>query len=536
MDFTYHFHQTYLKENKYNEFDSKGSSPQNPSLIFLYEILIAYLRELSVYLLKLKGLGITNEKVKEDFLNSISSMVINIEYTTENFIEIIARLYDDMIQAKEVYISVCERNNLKTEIFRSILKDPRKLSLSDLIRQGQELFMLKYNSLNPDQMSLFEFLLNLVKSICIYLIQLRELGVDDEKAFEGLYFLAGMKNSPKVFAKEAKKAIKDLLEINKRLLQKLYEVQIERYGEIESTEICLSTKSNKAILISGSNLKELELLLEATKGKGIDIYTHGNMLLAHAYPKFKTYSHLVGHFGEELENYLLDFSKFPGVIFLTKHSFLKVENLYQCRIYTADVIAPQGIGIVKNNNFEKLIETALRAEGFTKIIEKPTLKLTLSEKEILDKVTEITQKIEEGEIKCFFAMQEPNAKRQENYFNNFLNLLGSDCFVLSFSYFNPNASISHIESDYEIFLLYKALEILRRKISIEELNLIILFTSCGINILAHAVYIKQIGIKKVYFADCPPNLFSPTLIDSIRRIFDIKFYTNPEDDLKEMLK
>lgn len=81
MDFTYHFRQTYLKETKPEEIDSKGLSPHNPSSVFLYEMLIAYLRELSVYLFYLLKLGISNEKIKEDFINSVSAGIINVEYT-----------------------------------------------------------------------------------------------------------------------------------------------------------------------------------------------------------------------------------------------------------------------------------------------------------------------------------------------------------------------------------------------------------------------------------------------------------------------
>lgn len=536
MEYTYNYHQMYQKETKGYESGSVGLSSTNPTQVFLYEILIIYLQGLTVYIVRLKELGITNEKVKEDFINSVSAGIINVEYAEKNFLETIARLYDDMIQAREVYISVCKKNNMEIKIPESKLKDPRKLSFSDLISQGKKLFNTKYKDLTFNQMILLELHINILISLFVNMVEARELGFDDEKAYEAWLLVFSWKNTATAVKQQIPKSIKNISKINNNLLRKIYEIKKEKYGEIESTEVSTSIKPNKTILVSGSNLRELELLLEATQNRGIDIYTYGNMLSAHEYPKFKTYPHLVGHFGEGLENYLLDFSEFPGSIFLTKHSFLSVEKLYQSRIYTADIIAPQGIGIIKDNNFEPLIQSALRAEGFEETIQKPPIILTFSEKKVLDKISEIAQKIEEGKIKHFFAIgTSNNTEAQKEYFEKFLSLLGDDCFVLSFSYYNGSNNVLHVKSYNTFPILYKSLEILTRKISMERLNPIILFTKCGEHMLSNLVYMKQIGVKKIYFADCLSNLFNPALIDATRKLFDVKNYTTPENDLKDIL-
>lgn len=538
MDYTYSYHQMYLKESKHTEeLDTGAIGSQSPHLVFLYEVLRIYLRELAVYLLKLKKLGITNEIIKENVIEVLSGAITNVEYNPDQFFEIITRLYDDMVQAKELYISVCNRNNLNMRLIKSSLKSPQKLGFSDLIKQGQKIFNIKYKDLNVDRMILIELYLNIIKSICVHLVKLRKLGIDDEKTYEKLLFLLSIKTTyVPILQTTMPKTLKDLLEVDNKLLCKLHEIKQERYGTIQPIEVSMSIKPNKAILVSGSDLKELEILLEATKDKGIDIYTHGHMLTAHSYPKLKAYPHLIGHYGRGLDNYLIDFSEFPGVILLTKHSFLNVEKLFRSIIYTADTIAPKGIGIIKDYNFEPLIQSAFHAVGFTELIEHPSIKLNLSEGKILDKITEIAQLMEQGKIKHFFVIGVSNGtQKQKEYFEKFLNLLGDDCFVLSFSYTNGRNNILHAQSDYGFPLFYKALDMLTEKISIEQLNLIILFTRCETHTFSNLLYMKNIGINKLYFTECSPSFVNPALTSFIRKTYDIKDYTTPEDDLKEML-
>lgn len=533
MDYTASYHQTYLKETQYNEPASRELSYQSPYFVFEFNLLVLYSRRLAFYLERLKKMGIIKEAMNEDFLKIFPSGVLDVEYPQEQFFEFLTILYDDITQAKELYVSICEKNDLEIETPKPKLKDPRKLSFSDLIKEGQKEFDRKYKGFTLDQMNLVELYLYVFKSAAVHFSALKTFGIHDDKTFDYVIFLFSLK--PIFRGKAFQEVIKTLVELDNHLLLRLHEIKREKYGEIEPTEISTSIRPNKAILVSGSNLKELELLLEFTKDKRIDIYTHGNMLLAHAYPKFKTYPHLVGHFGKKEGNHLLDFAEFPGSVFLTRYSFLSLENFYRGRIYTTDTIAPQGIGIIKDNNFEPLIQSALRAEGFEEKIQKPPIKFNFSEKEFFNKVAEIEQKVEKGEIKHLFTIGIPGRTMQREYFDKFLNLLGSDCFVLSFFYSNQADDALYIQSDYTFLFLCKAFELLTKKINIGKLNLTMLFTRCEIHTFSNLLYMKQIGTKNIYLSDCSPNLVNPALITFIKKMFDVKSYTNPEDDLKDMI-
>ncbi len=542
MDYTYNYHQIYLKRVKYNEFISRELSFQSHYIVFEFETLIKYTEELVIPIILLKELGITNEKIKEDFLNAFLIGTGNIQYNPEQFLKIIRGLYDATIQARELYILVCKRNNLEIKLDKLTVKNPHELSFADLIKIGQKNFDKKYKKLTLEQMSWGELFLNMMKSVWISLVELRQLGFDDEEAYDTLLPMFGwrqrfkQKNKP-LMRRVLPKLIERLIETDHRLLRRLYEGRKKKYGEISSVEICTSIRPGKAILIAGHNLKDLELLLEVTKDKGIDVYSYGDMFLAHIYPKFKTYPNFAGHFVETSESYLVDFSNFPGPVLLTRHHLLNIESFFQGSLYTTDTLAPKNVNVIKDDNFEPLIQSAFSSEGFNMIVEKTPIKFSFSEESFLDKIVEVAQRIEKGKIKHLFVIGKSiNSKVQKEYFDKLLNLLGDNCFVLSFNSTNKIKNIFHLESDYLYPLFYKALEILTKKTSISKLNIIALITQCELHTVSNIIYMKKIGIKKTYLTDCLPSLFNPNLVSFIRKTYETKVYTTPEYDLKDMLE
>lgn len=531
------YKQIYQKNNsECDECVAKGICSTAPALSYLHETIIAYLQDLAFYLIRLKKLGITNETIKENITNILSSIVINTIYDENSYHKIITKIYEDLMQAKELYSSICKKNHIIEDYLKINLKNPLKLSYTASIKLGQNIFNQKLQKYSEEEKNLNELIMNIIKSICIHMIELKQLGVNNEESYEMILYLLDIKNSSKITKEELYEIINKIVVLDHKLLVTLQETKEQQYGVISPTEISTSTRSNKAILVSGTNLKELELLLEATKDKGIDIYTHGHMLMAHAYSKFKTHPHLVGHWGKGIENYLFDFAEFPGVIFLTKHSFFKTENLYRSRIYTTDVIAPKGVILIRSNDFEPLIQSAINAKGFSKAVEKPFVKITLDEKAIHEKIIEIAQKIKEGKIKHLIGIGISNqTKKQKDYFERFLKLIGDDCFVVSLSYYEEKDNIFFVESDYGFSFFYKALDILKTQIDIDYSKMVALYTRCEIHSISNILYVKHLGVNKIYFPECPPTLINPSIINAMKKTYNIKDYTTPEADLKEML-
>lgn len=528
--------QVNQKGYEYDECISRGICSISPTLSSLQEVIMLYLKELAFYLLELQSFGIDNEKIKDNIIEVISGLIVNVEYKQDQFNKIIERLYGDLVQAKDLYILLCKKNNMEARYLKSKLKISKKMNLTDAIRQGHKYAAQKVNILSTDNKSLFELMLLVIKSICVHIIELKELGVKNEESYKAILSMLSIMNFKDTEPEKLNEILKKFTTVDNVLLQELQNYRERNYGEIVPTEVSSSTRPNKAILVSGTNVRELELLLNATKDRGIDVYTHGHMIMAHSFPKLKAYPHLVGHFGKGLESYLLDFAAFPGAILMTRHSFQKVEKLFRSRVFTTDTLAPSGVVTIKDNNYEPLIESALSAKGFSNGREGAPIKINLQEKAILKKITEVAEKIEQGVIKHFFFLGISNhSKIQKEYFEKFLKLLGDDCFVLSFSYTNGKDNVLLVESDYGFPLVYKSLDILTKKMNITALNPIFLYTRCEVHTISNVLHMKYMGVKTLYFTNCSPNLINPALVNAMKDMFNIKSYTTPENDLKDML-
>lgn len=530
----YNYYET--TQYEYDECIANGICSIDPSLSSLQEVILLYLKELAFYLLELKDLGVSNEKIKDNVLDTISGLISNIDYGQEQFQLVINRLYGDLLQAKELYTSLCEKHNLEANVLKSTLKISRNFSLSDAIKQGERTFLKKNKLFTVEQKNLFEVILLVIKSVCINLAELKGLDVEDKEAYHELLSMLNTMNHYTISAAKLREKIEKFVMLDYSLLQLLYDKRIEKYGEITPTEVSFSTRPNKAILVSGTDISELDLVLKATANRGIDVYTHGAMIMGHSFPKIKAHPHLVGHFGKGTENCLLDFTVFPGAIFMTRHSLQKIEHLYRGRLYTTDLIIPKGVMFIKGNDFEPLIESALSAKGFTKGQQRSPAKIGFCEKEVVAKLSDVADKIATGEVKHFFVIGiSNNSHSQRQYFENFLSFVPKDCFVLSFSYTNGSGNILHIDADYGYPLFYKALNVISQKIKLSDLKLSLLLTRCDQHSISNLLNVKYMGIKDIYLTNCSPNLFNPSLVDALRIMFNINSYGDPYTDLKAML-
>lgn len=542
FNFNFNYNQLNQKSQESNECISRGVCSVSPSLSYLQEVILSYFKELVFYLIKLREYGITNDKIKDTVLSVLSTLIIGVNYEESQFFKLVTTLYNDVLQAKELYISICEKNNITPCYPSSVYKKAPKRCLSDAIRLGQKLYTKKIEKYSIEQKNLYDLIFNIAKSVCISMTELEELGISNDEPYNVLLNISNLQNYKADILEDLFPIIKKIIDLDHELSIKLHEAKIERYGEIIPTQVPVIVKENKAILVSGSNLRDLELLLEATKDRGIDVYTHGHLIIAHAFPKFRKYTHMVSHYGSGSETYLFDFTSFPGAIFMTKHSMQRVDSLYRSRIFTTDTIAPKGVMIIKDYNFEPLISSALSAKGFRKFQDKGVVKVGLDEKNVTNKIIEISEKVKKGEIKKFVILghSDNTSKLQKDYFEGFLKLLPEDCFLLSMSTFShasiENENILQVESDYGLPAIYKALDIVTEKNKIRELIPSIFFTKCELNTLLNAIYFNQIGTKDIYFPECSPNLFNPSFINTVRDNFGLKQLTNPEADWKEILE
>lgn len=529
-------YQTILYEP--DECLTKGICSVNPTLSSIQEVILLYLRELSFYVLRLRNFEIKNEEIKDLIMETAFGLIINAEYNQDQFHKLISKLYDYITESKSLYQKICTEKNIELETNKSYFKYTKNFNLIDAIKKGEKYFIKKINTFSQHQRDLYDTMLFLVKSIIIKLLELQRLGKDSEDAYYMMLVLFDAMKPGEFSLEETKNKIKTGIEKYYDLIKSVYDTQIELYGQRIVTDVCLSIYQGKALLVSGSDFKKLENVLEAVKGTEINVYTHGlEMLVAHSFPKFRTYPNLKGHFGAGLDSSLIDFASFPGAILMTKVTLQRIEYLYRGRLFSLDPITPPGVIKIEENNYEPLVKASLEAPGFIKEQSKEPIKVGFHNKEVCEKVNDIVDKLLKKEIKHLYIVGLLNAPNlmYKPYFEKLFELIPKDCYAFSLSYPISSDNVFHWEAFYDYALFYKILKQINLKIPLKEVPLSVFLTRCDKHTIANLLYLKQKGIKDIYLCKCPTSLINPSLIKTLQEVYGVKEISEPQKDLKDTL-
>lgn len=529
------FQQTPTFEN--DECLTKGLCSVNPTLNSIQEIIMLHIKQLAFYILKLKELGGENAAIKELIISSLYNVVTNAEYNQEEFHTLIVKMDQNISQSKAVYENFCQKNNIPAEAIKTYFKHGKNFDLTDAIIKGEKYFLKKINSFTPQQKSLFDIMLFLVKSVTIKIVEAQRLGMDYDEAYYTILNMLNAMNFADFSEENAKREISNFLHAYYKILKEVFYTQVKTYGELSPTTVSFSTVAGKAILVSGSDYKQLENVLKATEGTGINVYTHGiEMLMAHAFPKLKGFKNLRGHFGASLDSAMIDFASFPGAILMTKGTLQKIEYLYRGRLFTLDPISPMGVVRIKDNDFTPLIKSALDAKGFIKNQQKPSAQVGFSIKDIEEKIETVLNKLIKKGIKHLYILGLLNLYTpNKQYFEKFLKLLPKDCYAFSLAYKENRENVMYFDSLYDYSLIYLILKQIKQKVSLSEMDISIFLTRCDKHTISNLLYLKEIGIKNVYMCKCSPTLINPTLVKALQETFGIKEITDAQRDLEATL-
>lgn len=522
---------------EYDEFICKGICTESPSMSSLQETILIYLKEMAYYLLKLKELGATNAIIRENIIEAISGILTHVDYNHEKFQHLVLTLAQDLSQAKALYANLGQKNKLKLDFLKTHFKQGNSFDIAEIIKKGERYYIKRNTFYTIEQKNLFDVVFLLIKNICIKIIQIRSYKKDYENTYNAILILLNAMNFENTTINEVKSIIETCTSEYYNIVKELAAAQEEAYGQRQSVLISFAPRNGKAILVSGIDLTQLEAVLEATKDKGIDVYTHGiTMLMAHTFSKFRKYHHLAGHFGKCTDTSLFDFAAFPGAILMTRYLFQRVEYLYKGRIFTTDPFAPSGIIKIQDNDFEPLIHATLKSKGFTKWQQKVIQRVGFRQKEMEEKIKEISDKMDKNEIKHLYIIGLFHHEDEHlEYFNKFLSLMPKDCYALSLSHEQNEENILHIDSFYDYLLIYKILEKFNEIKPLEQLKITIFITKCDQYTITNIINFINMGIKSIYLCKCIPELVNPIMFETMRKTFGIKGFSTPEQNLEETL-
>ena len=309
--------------------------------------------------------------------------------------------------------------------------------------------------------------------------------------------------------------------------QAILRAKIELFGDPHCKEVSLSTRPNKAILVSGSNFVELERVLEYTKDKSVDVYTHGEMIFAHSYSKFHHYPHLVGHFKSGADNYLSDFANFPGSIFIQKYTTENIEYLYRGRLFTTDFYRPKGVVKIEDNDFAPLVESALQAKGFKHGKSKSTIYVGMSFSDIDSKLEKFFAHADKYRSVILIA-PEYSVPKNKKYFETMINNIPSDAFVISYSYKRDCENLAKLNAVSEFSSVYYVMEKLKNL----GKNISVFLLNYNIHTVSNIINFNKVYGANLFLVKDSPIRINPTLIPILKDNFGLKEISNPLDDIK----
>lgn len=339
---------------------------------------------------------------------------------------------------------------------------------------------------------------------------------------------------------------------NYRIMELLNEGHIARFGVPTPTQVRVTPVAGKAILISGHDLDDLEALLKLTQNKGINIYTHGEMLPAHGYPELKKYPHLIGNYGGAWQDQQREFENFPGAILMTTNCIQKPQESYSERIFTTGLVEYPGVKHLKNGDFAPLLDSALAAKGFTPEDAKDEKHITVGfgHHAVGSVAPAVVEAVKTGKIRHFFLVGGCDGiKSGRNYYTQLAEQIPNDCVILTLACgkyrFNKLefGTINGIPRLLDVGQCNDAYSAIRIALMLAEAF------NCGVNDLPLTIILSwyeqkavavlltllALGVKNIKLGPSLPAFVSPEMLNILSNQFGIAPISTPEADIAQAL-
>ena len=440
--------------------------------------------------------------------------------------------------SRKEYLNFCTENNIKCNDIKLSFKLSPEMTLNEIIRSGEKVFLEKYKKISLQQKNIQDILIIIVKSLCTNLLKLKEFNKFDDSAYKDILRALNCLNYRRISSIKLQNITNQLTEDDIKLVILLSEAQSAKFGHIIQTEVSLSSSPGKAILVSGSNLQNLYDILKLTENIGIDVYTHSDLMIAHAFEKFKQFPHLKGHFGSCFSNCIVDFATFPGAILLTKNTFPNIDYLYRGKLFSAENMSPKGVLQIKNNDFTALIEASLNSKGFTKGREMPALTVGYEEKNLDIKLDNICSRFNNNEIKHLIIIgMSDYTGTQDEYFKKLHKLMKPDTYVITFSHHSSvreNELFINLVSNLPS--VYNVMNKIFKKIDITSDRLAFFLTKCDPGGVSNMINLHNAGAKQIFLSQCPSYVINPNIQSLLKNLYGIIPTTTPQIDLDKIYK
>ncbi|MHC4835089.1 MAG: hydroxylamine reductase [Planctomycetota bacterium] len=519
----------------------------------LQDLLVYASQGISAYAYRAAQLGRTDQTIDHFVTEALFTTVTNVNFDPVRLEAQIARAAEVLEQAKLLYQGACQKNGATPEQLVGPALWQVPAGRDEMLKQAaSHSISNRLETYGPDVAGLQELVLYGLKGTAAYADHAKVMGVEDDAVYTFFHEVLDFLTGPLAGDVDALVSMAMRVgEVNLKVMELLDTGNTQTYGHPEPTVVRVTPVAGKAILVSGHDLKDLALLLEQTEGKGVNVYTHGEMLPCNAYPELKKYKHLVGNYGGAWQDQAKEFDAFPGAILMTTNCIQKPRDGYKGRIFTTGLVAwPDVSHIGPEKDFSAVIDAALAAEGFAEDAEEKTITVGFGHNAVMGVAGTVIDAVKAGQIKHFFLIGGcDGAKPGRNYFTDLAQQVPDDCVILTLACgkyrfnklnFGDIGGIPRLLDIGQCNDAYSAIQIAVALADAFE---------CGVNDLPLSMVLSwyeqkavcilltllHLGIQNIKLGPSLPAFIGPNVLNVLVDNFNIAPISTPEQDLAEIL-
>ena len=525
-----------------------GVCGKDPAVSALQDLLIYSMKGLSLVAVEGRGYGVNDPAVNVFLTKGLFSTLTNVDFDPARFDKLIRKC----VTLREGLKAKVKAAGGRTDFTHGGAYFTPGATVEDLGRQGREVREHVPDAMiNPDIQSLQDILLFGLKGVAAYADHAQILGKTDDLIYAFMAEALAAMTGTDMGLNEWIALVMKCGEVNLRTMELLDAGNTGAYGHPVPTKVPLGAKKGKAILVSGHDLKDLEAILKQSEGKGINVYTHGEMLPAHGYPALRKYPHFYGHYGTAWQNQHKEFAHFPGAIVMTTNCIQRPLASYKDNLFTCGLVGWPDVKHIGDGDFGPVIEKALSLPGYAEDAPGKEVFAGFARNAVLGVADKVIEAVKGGHIRHFFLVGGcDGAKAGRNYYTEFVEKAPKDSVVLTlacgkFRFFDKDlgdiGGIPRLLDIGQCNDAYSAIQIALAlskafNVGVNELPLSLILSWYEQKAVAILLTLLHLGIRDIRLGPTLPAFITPNVLDVLVKNFGIRpIAAKPEEDLRAIL-
>ncbi len=530
---------------------SFGVCGKDPTSAALQNLLVYAAKGIAMYAHRAREWGMRDREIDRFIAEALFSTVTNVNFDPQRLEGLVRRAAAVRDRARDLAQRAATSKKARMPFLSGPAAFEPAHTLAGLLEQERGINIeVRRAARGDDVIGLQELLTYGLKGMAAYADHALILGKEDEKVWsffhEALDFLAA---DPQDVTELTTMCLR-CGEVNLRVMELLDEANTGAYGMPVPTKVRIEPLAGKAILVSGHDLRDLEALLKQTAGKGINVYTHGEMLPAHGYPGLKNHKHLVGNYGGAWQDQQKEFDAFPGAILMTTNCIQEPRDSYVGRIFTAGLVGWPGVRHIADRNFTPVIQAALRAPGFAADGPERSITVGFARNAVLGVAGAVVDAVNKGKIRHFFLIGGcDGAKSGRDYYTEFAQSVPEDCVILTLAcgkYRFNKLEFGEIEGIPRLLDVgqcndaYSAIRIALALADafgtdVNSLPLSLILSWYEQKAVVILLTLLHLGIRNIRLGPSLPAFVTPAVLDVLVKTYGLAPITTPEQDLRAIL-